>query len=130
MPSVESIMLMTIIETKIWHKGRRSKCATFFKLSALAGPKTNQDLYRLQSYIKWIYHGYKWRVVLKQLNYPISMHPILFIFVDRIVNDHQIDPCRCFKFTNFFIQQIVSWRRLTKKRQIININELSNISMY
>ena len=39
-------------------------------------------------YIKGIFRRFTWEVVLKQLNYPISILPILFRSVDHIVNDH------------------------------------------
>ena len=40
-------------------------------------------------YLKGIYHRYTFRgVVLKQLNYPISILPILIRSVDRVVNDY------------------------------------------
>ena len=36
-PSVESMNLMKIIEAKMGQKGKKSKCPTFIKLSALSG---------------------------------------------------------------------------------------------
>ena len=41
---------MTIIEAKIGQNGRNSKGATFLKVFALSGLKSNDDLYRLESY--------------------------------------------------------------------------------
>ena len=64
-------------------------------------------------------HG---RVVLKRLNYPISMLPILFRSVDRLVNKHENDPCRSCKFTiSSFLRfnKLMLRKRLTKKRKII-----------
>ena len=56
------------------------------------------------SLFKGIYHEYTWGrgVVLKQLNYLISMLPIVFRSVDRIVNDHKNDPCQICKFLHFY----------------------------
>ena len=63
-------------------------------------------------------------VVLKQLNYPISTLPILFRFVDRIVNDHY----RSFKFPNFYwFNKFSIQNSLTKKRRIINIKKIQGL---
>ena len=53
-------------------------------------------------------------IILKQLNYPIAMLPILFRSVDRMLNDHSNTPYRSCKFTFFLlIQQMVAKKRLT-----------------
>ena len=46
-------------------------------------------------------------VVLKQLNYPISMLQILFRFVNRKVNDNKNDLGRSCKFTHFYKKNIL-----------------------
>ena len=51
--------------------------------------------------VKGICHGYTWGVVLKQLNYPISMLPSLIRSVDRIVNDTKITPVVVVNFLLF-----------------------------
>ena len=62
-------------------------------------------------------------VVLKQLNYPISMSLIVFKSVDCVMNDCFNDPCLVVNFLIFTdIEQVVAKRCLTEKLLIINRN--------
>ena len=56
-------------------------------------------------------------VVLKQLNYPISMLPTIFRSVNRIIVN---DPCRSCKFPHFYDStNFLKKKRLSKKLRII-----------
>ena len=80
----------------------------FYKIDFFANIKPmfivqreKMDMYKfcLKGFIADLHGG---GVVLKQLNYPISMLPILFRSVDIIANDHVNDPCRRCKFTQVY----------------------------
>ena len=68
------MQIISIIEDKIGHNGRRSKCATLF---ALSGLEKNYDLYRLKTYLKlfWL------RVNLKNVYRPFED----FIFFSKLI---------------------------------------------
>ena len=73
-------------------------------------------------------HEYKWGVVLKQINNPISMLPLLFRTVDRIVYDCLNDPCHSCKL--IFPHPTNCWQKkpLTEKdRFLIKMNRTTNL---
>ena len=73
--------------------------------------------------VKRIYRRFTWGggVVLKQLNYSITMLPVVFRSVDLIVNDHQSYPCLSYKFPHFYdlTKNVDIKKSLSKKQHIV-----------
>ena len=60
--------------------------------------------------------------ILKQLNYSISMLPILFASIYRIVNDIKTIPVKVVNVLFLLIQTCVAKKRFIEEQLIINEN--------